>query len=127
VPAFAGTTISGYLRYLTDPSYRRRPAAVRNILDPSYRRRPVSRAVSAEASSPRIAQGPVGQCAPFLAQRPAPMKFDLLAQSGTARRGRLTFDRGTVETPIFMPVGTYGTVKSVTPEELREVGSQIIL
>nr|WP_194241137.1 tRNA guanosine(34) transglycosylase Tgt [Solimonas terrae] len=51
----------------------------------------------------------------------------MLKQSGNARRGRLRFDRGVVETPIFMPVGTYGTVKSVTPEELREVGSQIIL
>ncbi|WP_028008012.1 tRNA guanosine(34) transglycosylase Tgt [Solimonas flava] len=55
------------------------------------------------------------------------MKFELLKQSGGARRGRLTFARGVVETPIFMPVGTYGTVKSVTPEELREVGSRIIL
>ncbi|HET8882883.1 MAG TPA: tRNA guanosine(34) transglycosylase Tgt [Solimonas sp.] len=55
------------------------------------------------------------------------MKFELLRQSGAARRGRLTFERGIVETPIFMPVGTYGTVKSVTPEELRDVGSRIIL
>ncbi|MFT4047405.1 MAG: tRNA guanosine(34) transglycosylase Tgt [Solimonas sp.] len=55
------------------------------------------------------------------------MKFELLKQSGGARRGRLTFARGVVETPIFMPVGTYGTVKSVTPEELHEVGSGIIL
>ncbi|MGH8445305.1 MAG: tRNA guanosine(34) transglycosylase Tgt [Solimonas sp.] len=55
------------------------------------------------------------------------MKFELLSRSGPARRGRLTFERGVIETPIFMPVGTYGTVKSVTPEELREVGSQIIL
>ena len=55
------------------------------------------------------------------------LKFELLSVSGKARRGRLQFARGTIETPIFMPVGTYGTVKSVTPEELREVGSQIIL
>ncbi|MGK0673733.1 MAG: tRNA guanosine(34) transglycosylase Tgt [Halothiobacillaceae bacterium] len=55
------------------------------------------------------------------------MKFDLLATSGLARRGRLTFARGTVETPAFMPVGTYGTVKAMTPEELREVGTEIIL
>ncbi|MGH8378411.1 MAG: tRNA guanosine(34) transglycosylase Tgt, partial [Gammaproteobacteria bacterium] len=47
--------------------------------------------------------------------------------SGGARRGRLTFDRGTVEMPAFMPVGTYGTVKAMTPEELHEVGAQIIL
>ena len=55
------------------------------------------------------------------------MEFQLLSTSGAARRGRLTFERGVVETPIFMPVGTYGTVKSVSPEELRAVGSQIIL
>ncbi|VAX04783.1 Queuine tRNA-ribosyltransferase, partial [hydrothermal vent metagenome] len=42
------------------------------------------------------------------------MKFDLLNTDGPARRGRLTFDRGTVETPVFMPVGTYGTVKAMT-------------
>src|SRR5881394_2770373 len=55
------------------------------------------------------------------------MKFDLLATDGAARRGRLTFERGVVETPAFMPVGTYGTVKAMTPEELREVGAEIIL
>ncbi|MGH8377853.1 MAG: tRNA guanosine(34) transglycosylase Tgt, partial [Gammaproteobacteria bacterium] len=55
------------------------------------------------------------------------MKFELLNTSNDARRGRITFDRGTVETPAFMPVGTYGTVKAMTPEELREVGAQIIL
>ncbi|HEV7164232.1 MAG TPA: tRNA guanosine(34) transglycosylase Tgt [Gammaproteobacteria bacterium] len=55
------------------------------------------------------------------------MKFELLGESGLARRGRLTFVRGTVETPVFMPIGTYGTVKSVTPEELRSVGTEIIL
>lgn len=55
------------------------------------------------------------------------MEFQLLETDETARRGRLTFDRGTVETPVFMPVGTYGTVKAMTPEELREVGSEIIL
>lgn len=53
--------------------------------------------------------------------------FDLLNSDGAARRGRLHFDRGTVETPAFMPVGTYGTVKSVTPEEIRSVGAEIIL
>ena len=46
---------------------------------------------------------------------------------GAARRGRLTFARGTVETPAFMPVGTYGTVKAMTPEELEGVGAEIIL
>lgn len=55
------------------------------------------------------------------------MKFELLKQQGKARRGRLTFDRGTIETPAFMPVGTYGTVKAMTAEELREIGAQIIL
>ncbi len=55
------------------------------------------------------------------------MKFDLLAKDNQARRGRLSFDRGEVETPVFMPVGTYGAVKGMTPEELRELGSQIIL
>ncbi|MFK7855882.1 MAG: tRNA guanosine(34) transglycosylase Tgt [Granulosicoccus sp.] len=53
--------------------------------------------------------------------------FELLDSQGAARRGRLKFDRGTVETPAFMPVGTYGTVKSVSPEEIRDVGAEIIL
>ena len=55
------------------------------------------------------------------------MKFELKTTDGKARRGRMTFARGTVETPVFMPVGTYGTVKAMTPEELREVGYEIIL
>ncbi len=55
------------------------------------------------------------------------MQFDLLHTDGAARRGRLTFTRGTVETPAFMPVGTYGTVKAMTPEELRGLGAEIIL
>ncbi|MES0874595.1 tRNA guanosine(34) transglycosylase Tgt [Sinimarinibacterium thermocellulolyticum] len=55
------------------------------------------------------------------------MKFDLIATSGAARRGRLVFARGTVETPAFMPVGTYGTVKAMTPEELRASGAEIVL
>ncbi len=55
------------------------------------------------------------------------MKFELHGQSGQARRGTLTFRRGTVETPAFMPVGTYGTVKSVTPEEVAGDGAEIIL
>ncbi len=55
------------------------------------------------------------------------MQFNLLSTSGAARRGRLTFPRGTVETPAFMPVGTYGTVKAMTPEELRALGAEIIL
>jgi len=55
------------------------------------------------------------------------MKFELDNTDGLARRGRLKFDRGTVETPAFMPVGTYGTVKAMTPEELQDLGAQIIL
>lgn len=55
------------------------------------------------------------------------MKFELDKTQGRARRGRLIFDRGTVETPAFMPVGTYGTVKGMTPEEVREIGADILL
>jgi queuine tRNA-ribosyltransferase len=55
------------------------------------------------------------------------MKFSLLATSGRARRGRLSLAHGDVETPVFMPVGTYGTVKAMTPHELEEVGAQIVL
>ena len=55
------------------------------------------------------------------------MKFSLLAQDGAARRGRLEFARGTVQTPAFMPVGTYGTVKAMTPEELEAIGAEMVL
>lgn len=55
------------------------------------------------------------------------MNFELLHTDGAARRGQLRFARGTVNTPAFMPVGTYGTVKAMTPEELREIGAEIIL
>jgi queuine tRNA-ribosyltransferase len=55
------------------------------------------------------------------------MQFELIAESGVARRARLDFARGSVDTPAFMPVGTYGTVKAMTPEELRDLGAQIIL
>jgi queuine tRNA-ribosyltransferase len=55
------------------------------------------------------------------------MRFDLLATSGTARLGRLMLAHGIVETPVFMPVGTYGTVKAMAPRELEEVGAQIVL
>ncbi|HZE42970.1 MAG TPA: tRNA guanosine(34) transglycosylase Tgt [Steroidobacteraceae bacterium] len=55
------------------------------------------------------------------------MRFNLLAQDGAARRGRLEFSRGTVETPAFMPVGTYGTVKAMTPEDLEAIGAEIVL
>ena len=55
------------------------------------------------------------------------MNFELLAHSSAARRGRLVLPRGRVDTPAFMPVGTYGTVKGMTPEELRGIGAEIIL
>jgi queuine tRNA-ribosyltransferase len=55
------------------------------------------------------------------------MRFALTAQDGAARRGRLDFPRGSVETPAFMPVGTYGTVKAMTPEDLEAIGARIIL
>ncbi len=55
------------------------------------------------------------------------LAFQLLAVDGGARRGRLQLNHGTVETPVFMPVGTYGTVKAMTPRELEELGAQIVL
>lgn len=55
------------------------------------------------------------------------MKFTLLKTDGHARRGRLELAHGVIETPIFMPVGTYGSVKAMSPDELREIDAQIIL
>ncbi|MDE2048480.1 MAG: tRNA guanosine(34) transglycosylase Tgt [Betaproteobacteria bacterium] len=55
------------------------------------------------------------------------LQFTLLAQDGAARRGRLVLNHGVVQTPVFMPVGTYGTVKAMTPQALRDAGAQIIL
>jgi queuine tRNA-ribosyltransferase len=55
------------------------------------------------------------------------IRFELIATEGAARRGRLVLDRGVVETPAFMPVGTYGTVKAMTPEELEGLGADVIL
>ncbi len=55
------------------------------------------------------------------------LKFELLKTEGHARRGTLTLNHGVVQTPIFMPVGTYGTVKGVMPRSLEEMGAQIIL
>jgi queuine tRNA-ribosyltransferase len=54
-------------------------------------------------------------------------QFEILARDGAARVGRLTTAHGVVETPAFMPIGTYGTVKAMTPEELVDLGAQIIL
>ncbi|MDO8862011.1 tRNA guanosine(34) transglycosylase Tgt [Haliea sp. E1-2-M8] len=55
------------------------------------------------------------------------LQFEHLASDGHARRGRLTFPRGSVETPAFMPVGTYGTVKGMLPRDIRGIGAEIIL
>ena len=55
------------------------------------------------------------------------MKYTLLKTDGHARRGRLELNHGTIETPIFMPVGTYGSVKAMSPLELEKIGAQIIL
>ena len=55
------------------------------------------------------------------------MKYELLKTDGNARRGRLTLNHGVVETPIFMPVGTYGSVKAMSPLELNDIDAQIIL
>jgi queuine tRNA-ribosyltransferase len=55
------------------------------------------------------------------------VRFELLGTGGAARRGRLHLNHGVVETPVFMPVGTYGTVKAMTPEELTGLGAQIVL
>lgn len=55
------------------------------------------------------------------------MEFKKFNNDGAARRGQLKFERGTIETPAFMPVGTQGTVKSVSPEEVKDIGAEIIL
>lgn len=55
------------------------------------------------------------------------MQFELKATDGAARRGQLTFPRGTVQTPAFMPVGTYGTVKGILPRDLEATGAEICL
>ena len=55
------------------------------------------------------------------------LRFEVLARDGPARTGRLRFSRGAVDTPAFMPVGTRGTVKAVTPEELRDIGVQLLV
>ena len=55
------------------------------------------------------------------------LNFKLLKTDGNARRGQLTLNHGVIETPIFMPVGTYGSVKAMSPLELNEIDAQIIL
>lgn len=59
--------------------------------------------------------------------RECAMSFELFGTCGNARRGRLSFPRGTVETPAFMPVGTYGTVKGMLPRDIEAIGAEIIL
>lgn len=59
--------------------------------------------------------------------RTCKMTFDLKATDGKARRGEITFPRGTIQTPAFMPVGTYGTVKGMLPRDIHEIGAEIIL
>ena len=55
------------------------------------------------------------------------MQFSITATDAAARRGTLALAHGTVDTPAFMPVGTYGTVKAMSPAELTEIGAQIVL
>src|SRR6476646_11647507 len=55
------------------------------------------------------------------------MAFAVLARCGAARRARLTVAHGSIETPAFMPVGTYGTVKAMSPVELEGLGAEIVL
>jgi len=55
------------------------------------------------------------------------MQFQVLSTDGAARRGKLMLPHGAVDTPAFMPVGTYGAVKTLTPQELKDVGAQIVL
>jgi queuine tRNA-ribosyltransferase len=65
--------------------------------------------------------------APAAPATPAAPRFEVLAREGAARLGRLSLSHGSVDTPAFMPVGTYGTVKAMTPEELEALGAQIVL
>jgi queuine tRNA-ribosyltransferase len=55
------------------------------------------------------------------------MQFEVTSTDGAARRGKLALPHGVVDTPAFMPVGTYGTVKAMSPEELKQLGAQIVL
>src|SRR5215470_8115453 len=55
------------------------------------------------------------------------MKFEVTGRCGDARRGKLALAHGTIDTPVFMPVGTYGTVKAMAPNELEALGAQIVL
>ena len=56
-----------------------------------------------------------------------PLAFERIARSGEARAGAITTPHGAIDTPAFMPVGTHGAVKAMTPDQVRETGSQIVL
>ena len=93
----------------------------------------VSRVRGGRAHSPGLRRGR-GGAVPLLQLRRRDVlrarfvtPFTVLATDGAARRGRLTTAHGTIETPVFMPCGTYGTVKGMTPRMLEEVGTQILL
>ena len=62
-----------------------------------------------------------------MSQTTCVMQFELQQQDGQARRGEITFPRGKIQTPAFMPVGTYGTVKGMLPRDIEEIGADIIL
>ena len=62
-----------------------------------------------------------------MSTRECAMQFSLASTDGEARRGELSFPRGKVQTPAFMPVGTYGTVKGMLPRDIHEIGAEIIL
>jgi len=55
------------------------------------------------------------------------MRFSVIASDGNSRAGIIETERGLVLTPQFMPVGTLGTVKAVSPEELRRMGAEVVL
>ena len=91
----------------------------------AYRRRSRSATGSSATATPCSSPRPIGGRAHEW--QAATCSFELLGGDGAARRGRLTFPRGTVETPAFMPVGTYGTVKGMLPRDIRGIGAEIIL
>ncbi len=62
-----------------------------------------------------------------MSERQCHMQFEQLGSDGAARRGRVSFPRGSIETPAFMPVGTYGTVKGMLPRDIEAIGAEIIL
>ena len=62
-----------------------------------------------------------------MSENKTPMQFKLSTTQGSARRGTLSFERGDIQTPAFMPVGTYGTVKGMLPRDIEATGAEIIL